>query len=195
MGNEQQIRRQWWSYSKLSNDRALRSTCLGHPHRYGSWEMQSNTSIFWRCSLSVPAPPQKKTSPVSSSPKLIGIQRCRRLWGSFGLASYFTLNAIYWIMNLLCSSDRVNSVNSLSILPPPKEEEEKNRPLRSLSDPGWNSNEMFSNVKEKRTGSQTPPCCSLNILVKSRDESVSLQGGWGGCAVLCGCTGMCGHAT
>ena len=61
----------------------------------------------------------KKPSPVSSSKKLISIQRCRRLWGSFGLASYSTLNAIYWIMNLLCSSDRVNSVNSLSVHPPP----------------------------------------------------------------------------
>ena len=105
--------------------------------------------------------PFPKTSPVSSSKKLISIQRCRRLWGSFGLASYSTLNAIYWIMNLLCSSDRVNSVNSLSIHP------KKNRPLRSLSDPGWNSNEFLSPRQSHSTGSQLPRRCLVKILAES----------------------------
>lgn len=103
--NAQQTWQGWWSYCKLSNDRALRSTCLSRPNRYSSWEMQSNTSIGDVVRLF----PFPKTSPVSSSKKLISIQRCRRLWGSFGLASYSALNAIYWIMNLLCSLDRVNS--------------------------------------------------------------------------------------
>lgn len=40
MENAQQLWRQWWSYSKLSKDRALRSTCLSRPNRYSSWEMQ-----------------------------------------------------------------------------------------------------------------------------------------------------------
>lgn len=52
-------------------------------------------------------------SPQCYSPKkrfhrwkrLISMQRCRGLWGSFGLTSYLTLNAIYWIMDLLCSQD------------------------------------------------------------------------------------------
>lgn len=120
--------------------------------------------------------PFPKTSPVSSSKKLISIQRCRRLWGSFGLASYFTLNAIYWIMNLLCSSDRVNSVNSLSIHP-------QNRPLRSLSDPGWNSNEVFATSTGEYRKSDASVLHSENI-GRIQGLSAPFRGGWGGYAAL-----------
>lgn len=49
-----------------------------------------------------PAPLSKNDSSLE---KLISMQRC--LWGSFGLASYLTVNAIYWIMSLLGSQDCV----------------------------------------------------------------------------------------
>lgn len=62
--------------------------------------------------------PSNRPSPQHHSPKkkklkkmfhpwkkLISMQRCRGLWGSFGLASYVTLNAIYWIIDLLCSQN------------------------------------------------------------------------------------------
>lgn len=106
--------------------------------------------------------PFPKTSPVSSSKKLISIQRCRRLWGSFGLASYFTLNAIYWIMNLLCSSDRVNSVNSLSVHPPKKQAFKVT--LWSWMKFKW----KFSPCQRESTGSRMALCCLVKILVKSR---------------------------
>lgn len=60
-----------------------------------------------RCGPSIPVPSATLHKNVSSLKKLISVQRCRGLWGSFGLASYLTVNAIYWIMNLLCSQDCV----------------------------------------------------------------------------------------
>lgn len=183
MENAQRIWRQWWSYSKLGNDRALRSTRLSRPNRYGSWEMQSNASIFWRCSPSVPVP--KKTSPVSSSKKLISIQRCRRLWGSFGLTSYFTLNAIYWIMNLLCSSDRVNSVNLLSVHPKKK----KNPKKQAFKVTLWSWMKFKGYRKSDASVLLSENTGEVQGLL------VSLQGGWGGCAALFDCMGMCWHAT
>lgn len=51
-------------------------------------------------------------------------------------------------MNLLCSSDHVNSVNSLSVHNPHPTKKKK-QPLRSLSDPRCNSNETLSTSKTR----------------------------------------------
>jgi len=117
--------------------------------------MQSSVSTFYFYAVRLFLFP--KPSPVSSTKKFISIQSCRRLRGSFGLASYSALNAIYWIMNLLCSSDHVNSVNALNTHTPSDHS--------TLTDPGWNSRGVSPC---KKTRSQMSACSFVKILFKSR---------------------------
>lgn len=117
---------------------------------------QKGCSVCFRENWSIHPSPQCHSPKKMFHPwkTLISIQICRRLWGSFGLASYLTLNAIHWIMDLLCSQDRT----------------EKRQPVFGLKKE-LDSRKLERNYESRERSSAL--CCMMEIQVRSA------RGRWG----------------